>query len=134
MGLACKRASSMTRVQGKLGHFDWLDVQRHPSLLQEERQGWRSCGFLFDIAGCQLLQIPANHVLVLADDHCAVEADRARLISHTDRNAGITPQILHFLSAAWGTHDEGAILLEQVPDGRDEGAAILVEGTHHCHM
>src|SRR5260370_42405415 len=42
--------------------------------------------------------------------------------------------ILHFLRATRGSHDEGGILLEQVPDGRDAGAAILVEGPHHCHM
>src|SRR5436190_21454426 len=36
-GSSCKRALSMTLVQGKLSHFDWLDVQCHSPLLQEER-------------------------------------------------------------------------------------------------
>ena len=30
---------SMALIQRKLGHFDRLDVQRHPPLLQEHRQG-----------------------------------------------------------------------------------------------
>ena len=54
----------MTLVQGKLSHFDGLDVQCYPPLLQEERERWRSCSFLFDLAGCQLLQILADHVLI----------------------------------------------------------------------
>src|SRR5258708_17138647 len=133
-GSSYKRALSMTLVQGKLSHFDWLDMQCHPPLLQEERERWRSCGFLFDIAGCQLLQILADHVLIRAYGHRAIEADRAPLIPHTDCDAGIAPQILYFLRAARGTHDEGAILLEQIPDGRDLRAAIFVEGTDHSHM
>ena len=81
---------------------------------------------------CQLFI--ANHVLVRAYGHRPIEADRAPLISHTDRDAGIAQQILHFLRATRCTHDEGAILLEQIPDRRDLRAAILVEGTDHGHM
>ena len=80
---------------------------------------------------CQLFI--ANHVLVRAYGHRPIEADRAPLISHTDRDAGIAQQILHFLRATRCTHDEGAILLEQVPDRRDLRAAIPVEGTDHSN-
>ena len=81
---------------------------------------------------CQLFI--ANHVLVRAYGHRPIEADRAPLISHTDRDAGIAQQILHFLRATRCTHDEGAILLEQIPDRRDVWAAILVQGTDHGHV
>ena len=40
----------MALIYGKLGDFRWLDVQRHPPLLQEECESG-SCGLLFDIAG-----------------------------------------------------------------------------------
>lgn len=55
---------STALIQRKLGHFDRQDWQRLPPLLQEHRQGWRSCGFLFARADRTSLQVPANHVLV----------------------------------------------------------------------
>src|SRR6266487_2999207 len=96
-------------LHGKLGDFFWREMQSYTRLLDQGRTHLRSDACIFHIAFDQVLDILPDECLIVADGNVPIEADRARLISHTEGDAGITTQIFDFLVATWRTHNERAI-------------------------
>src|SRR6266487_208358 len=108
-------AHGCCRLDGKLGDFFWREMQSHTGLLDQGRTHLWSDACILYIAFYQVLDILPDECLIFADGHSAIEADRASYISHTERDAGITTQILDFLVALRRTQDERAIIGKQIP-------------------
>src|SRR5579883_1559180 len=118
----------------ELGDFFWQEVQSHRSLLESGCNHLGSSVCLFHIACDHLLEIQPDKGLIFANGNASIQADRASPFSNTERDAGITTQILDFLAVAWSTHDERPIICQQIVDRSDVGTAIFVQCTDYRNM